>query len=418
MAEALPPVSNGGPVGLGSLRRSGSSPVSLYTAAQDPTVLLATGLPELDRVLGGGLVRGSVTLLGGEPGIGKSTIVLQLCASIARAGGTCLIVTGEESVDQVGRRALRLDANVDGVMVHADNDVESILATLDQVRPRLVVIDSIQTMSVAGAGSAAGTVTQVRESAQAFTMFAKQNNVATVIVGHVTKEGSLAGPRVLEHLVDTVLEFEGDRHHGLRFLRAVKHRFGSTDEVGVLEMTEGGLASVPDASGLFLDDRREGVPGSVVAPVIQGRRPMLVEIQALTYKSDVPRKVAQGLDSNRLAVVLAVLGSHCEINLGGHEVYASVVGGVRVDEPGTDLGLALAVWSAVTKKAIPQDVIAAGEIGLGGEVRKVAHLNRRLNEAARLGFKRAIVPAGSPDAPGELKLLQVATVADALSVFG
>jgi DNA repair protein RadA/Sms len=393
-------------------------PVSLQHAAQDPTVLLATGLPELDRVLGGGLVRGSVTLLGGEPGIGKSTIVLQLCASIARAGGSCLIVTGEESVDQVGRRAARLGANVEGVMVHADSDVESILAVLDHVRPKLVVIDSIQTMSTASAGSAAGTVGQVRECAQAFTAYAKQHGVASILVGHVTKEGSLAGPRVLEHLVDTVLEFEGDRHHSLRFLRAVKHRFGSTDEVGVLEMTETGLSSVADASQLFLDDRRSGVSGSVIAPLIQGRRPMLVEIQSLVNAVQQPaqlRRLAQGLDSNRLAVVLAVLTKYCGLPFNSHDVYASVVGGIRVDEPGADLALALALFSSRKGTVISSDLVAVGEVGLGGEVRKVSHLSRRLNEVARLGFRRALVPKGSPSGPEGLKLIPVSTISEAVS---
>jgi DNA repair protein RadA/Sms len=400
--------------GAGGKPSRRAEPVSLATASADPKVTLPTGVDELDRVLGGGLTRGSVSLLGGEPGIGKSTLILQLCAAIAKQRGRCLIVTGEESVDQVGRRAERLGANLQNVMLIAESEVEVAIAAMAEVKPALVIVDSIQTMSAASANSAAGTVSQVRESAAAFTAYAKEHNVAMVLIGHVTKEGSLAGPRVLEHMVDTVIEFEGDRHSSLRFLRTVKHRFGATDEVGVLEMTAEGLQSVPDASALFLDDRQEGVSGSAVVPVLHGKRPMLVEIQALTVDNETsPRKYAQGLDGNRLAVVNAVLQKHAGLTLNKHDVYASVIGGLRVDDPGTDLAVALAVYSTHMTTPIPDKIVAIGELGLSGEVRKATHVQKRLSEAARMGFKTAIVPSKTADVPG-MELIKVRTVSDAI----
>lgn len=392
-----------------------AQPVSLATAAADPKPTLPTGLGELDRVLGGGIVKGGVSLLGGEPGIGKSTLILQLCSAIARQKGRCLIVTGEESVDQVGRRAQRLGANHENVMLISESEVEVVLATMQEVRPELVIIDSVQTMTMAGVSSGAGTVSQVRESAAAFTAYAKEHNVATVLVGHVTKEGSLAGPRVLEHMVDTVIEFEGDRHSTLRFLRTVKHRFGATDEVGVLEMTADGLQSVNDASALFLDDRQVGVSGSAIVPVLQGKRPMLIEVQALLNDNENnPRKYAQGLDSNRLAVIVAVLNNQGVFAAGKQDVYASVVGGLRVDDPGTDLAVALALYSTKSHKPIPEKLVAIGEVGLGGEVRKVAQIDKRLAEAHRMGFTHAIVPESTKNKPEGMELLRVKTVRDAI----
>jgi DNA repair protein RadA/Sms len=270
-------------------------------------------------------------------------------------------------------------------------------------------------MTMAGVSSGAGTVSQVRESAAAFTSYAKTNNVAVVLVGHVTKEGSLAGPRVLEHMVDTVIEFEGDRHSTLRFLRTVKHRFGATDEVGVLEMTALGLQSVPDASALFLDDRQAGVSGSAVVPILQGRRPMLVEVQALTVPTEAPpRRYAQGLDNNRLAVIIAVLQKHIGLGIVKNDVYASVIGGLRVDDPGTDLAVALAVYSTHTNTPIPDKLIAIGEIGLSGEVRKATHIEKRLAEAQRLGFTTAIVPDSTKKGPDGMQLLRVKTVHTAI----
>ncbi len=365
---------------------------------------------------------GSVTLLGGEPGIGKSTLVLQVCAGLAAGGVRCLVVTGEESADQVGRRAQRLGVGVDDVMLLAETDIESIIAAVDSVSPDLVIIDSVQTMSAAGVGAAAGTVSQVRECAQALAALAKQREIAVMLVGHVTKEGTLAGPRVLEHLVDTVLEFEGDRHQGLRFLRAVKHRFGATDEVGVFAMQERGLESVSDASGLFLDDRRPGTPGSAVFPAMQGRRPMLVEVQALTAETSAvppqPRRVAQGIDGQRLAVILAVVSRRAFISVGLQDVFVSVVGGVRLDEPAADLAVALAVVSSLSDQPLNPDTVFIGEIGLGGEVRKVPGLERRLSEAQRMGFKSAIVPPGETDGPKGLSVTHVSTLQEAVKTLG
>ena len=372
-----------------------------------------TGIGELDRVLGGGLVPGSVTLLGGEPGIGKSTLLLQL---LSRWPGTTLYISAEESPQQVRLRAERLGTVRDELWLAAETSLAGIIAAIDRSTPELVVVDSIQTIADHGLGSTAGSVLQVRACAQQLTAEAKQRGVAVVLVGHVTKDGALAGPRVLEHVVDTVLSFEGDRHHALRLLRAVKHRFGSTDELGLFEMTATGLVGVPDPSRLFLADRRAAVPGSVVVPAMDGRRPLLVEVQSLTVP--VPpgapaRRSAQGLDGGRLALLLAVLERRAGVRVADQDVYASAVGGVRLHEPATDLPVALAVASAVTDRRVPDDVVVTGEVGLGGEVRQVAHAARRLGEAVRMGFERAIVPAATPDVAG-MRLLRVRTVLEAL----
>jgi DNA repair protein RadA/Sms len=379
-----------------------------------------TGIGELDRVLAGGLVPGSVTLLGGEPGIGKSTLLLQLAAARARRGDAVLYVSAEESRPQVRLRAERLDALVPAVLLAADTSLPEILGHLDAVRPALVIVDSIQTVHDPQLTSAPGSVAQVRECAHALVQEAKRRGVAMVLAGHVTKDGNLAGPRVLEHVVDTVLSFEGDRHHALRMLRAVKHRFGSTSELGLFEMTDGGLVGVPDASGLFLADRHPGVPGSVVVPTLDGHRPLLVEVQALVESSGLalPRRSAQGLDAGRLPLLLAVLGKHAATNTSKHDVYALAVGGVRVVEPGADLAIALAVTSSTRDLAIPEDLVACGEIGLGGELRQVAQMSRRLAEAARLGFTRAIVPQSAPEPPPGMRLIRVSSVADAIRHAG
>lgn len=396
------------------------TPLALSEAIADVAVAYPTGVGEVDRVLGGGLVAGSVTLLGGEPGIGKSTLVLQLCSGLANGGQKCLVVTGEESAEQVGRRAERLGIRHENITLLAETDVATILAVIDRVRPDVVIIDSVQTMAAAGIGSATGSTTQVREVAQTFTAMAKAQRIAVLLIGHVTKEGSLAGPRVLEHVVDTVLEFEGDRHQGLRFLRAVKHRFGATDEVGVLSMMSSGLESVSDASGLFLDDRRPGIEGSIVVPVLHGRRPMLVEIQSLVDTGAAlpqPRRVAQGIDSARFALIIAVLANRARFKLQTFDVFTSVVGGVRVDDPGADLGIALAMASAAGMTSIRGDVIAVGEIGLGGEIRKVPQLEKRLMEASRLGFKKAIVPKGSDVKIVGLEIRPVDSLSDAITIL-
>ena len=377
-----------------------------------------TTIPELDRVLGGGLVPGSVTLLGGEPGIGKSTLLMQLLAAWPKK---TLYVTAEESTQQVRLRAERLGALNDNVWLLAEMSLPNIFNAIQQVSPDLVVIDSIQTIADPELSSPPGSVVQVRGCAHRLVQEAKHRNLPVIMVGHVTKEGGLAGPRVLEHVVDTVLSFEGERHHALRLLRAAKHRFGPTSELGLFEMTETGMVGVPDASQLFLADRRTGVPGSVVVPTLEGQRPLLVELQALTNPVSggaPPRRSAQGVDSGRLALLLAVLERRARVSLAGHEVYASVVGGVKLSEPGADLGMCLALVSAIANKPLPADLVVIGEVGLAGEVRQVAQVGRRLAEAARLGFTRAIVPASaSAKVPG-IRVDTAATINEALSLAG
>ena len=379
----------------------------------------STGVGELDRVLGGGLVPGSVTLVGGEPGIGKSTLLLQAAASMARAGARCLLVSAEESKQQVRLRAERMGSLEPELWLVAETALPAVVAAVDEVKPDVVVVDSIQTVFHPELGSTPGSVSQVRECASQLVTLAKQRGLATVLVGHVTKEGALAGPRVLEHVVDTVLSFEGERHHALRLLRAVKHRFGATGELGLFEMAGSGLVGVPDPGALFLADRRSGVPGSVVMPAMEGHRPLLVEIQALVTESNLAmaRRSAQGLDAGRLALVIAVLAERAGMPLPNCDVYASAVGGIRVTEPAADLAVALALASARCGRPVPDDVVACGEVGLAGELRQVAAAPRRLAEAARLGFRRAVLPSSAPDMPG-LDVVRAATLADALRVLG
>jgi DNA repair protein RadA/Sms len=375
-----------------------------------------TGIGELDRVLSGGLVPGSVTLLGGEPGVGKSTLVLQALAALAAQGQAVLYVSGEEAAQQVRLRAERLGALGHPVWFVAETRLDNVTEQIETVRPTVVVVDSIQTMVDTSIGSSAGSLTQVRECAARLTAEAKRRGVAVIMVGHVTKDGELAGPRVLEHLVDTVLSLGGERHPALRLLRAVKHRFGSTDELGLFEMGEAGLIGLPDPSRLFLADRRSGVSGSVVVPTVEGHRPLLVELQALVTNESPgsPRRSAQGVDAGRLAFLLAVLEQRAGVEVSRSDLYALAVGGVRVVEPAADLALVLAVASARLDRAIDGGTVAIGEVGLGGEVRQVGQTARRLAEAARLGFTRAVVPGSVTDAPPGLVLEPVTTVADAL----
>lgn len=377
-----------------------------------------TWVSEFDRVLGGGLVAGSVTLLGGEPGIGKSTLTLQILGSLANSGRRGLLVSAEESPQQVQLRAGRLGARRDTVWIVAETALPSILAAVSEVQPDLLVVDSIQTVFDPESDSSPGSVTQVRECAHALVLAAKASGVPTILVGHVTKDGNLAGPRVLEHVVDTVLSFEGDRHHALRMLRAAKHRFGATGELGLFEMRDEGLVGLDDPAELLLGDRRPDLAGSCVVPVLEGKRTLLVEVQALVSKTNapMPRRSAQGVDTNRLATMLAVMQRSGAFFFGDKDVYASVVGGVKVGEPAGDLGLAIALASAASETQVPADVVAIGEVGLGGEIRRVAHMDRRLQEAARLGFGRAIVPAATPEVPG-IQLMRMATLADALKGF-
>jgi DNA repair protein RadA/Sms len=391
----------------------------LVEVGEMATFTQPTGVTELDRVLGGGLVPGSVTLIGGEPGIGKSTLVLQALATMAKRGSHCLLVVGEESPEQVRARAQRLDALAPSLLVVGETSLPAVLAHADTVVPDVLAIDSVQTLADPDTPGTPGSVTQVRDGSQRIVRYAKDHHIATLLVGHVTKDGSLAGPRALEHVVDTVLSFEGDRHHALRMLRASKHRFGPTDELGVLEMVERGLSSVPDATALFLADRRPGVSGSVIAPVMDGNRPLLVEVQALVVdtSSQPPRRVAHALDTGRVAMLTAVLHKRggC-LALANADVYTSVAGGARVAEPGADLALALAIATSLYDGAVASDTVVLGELGLGGEVRQVAHAPRRLAEAARVGFTRAIVPKSTPDVAG-MTLCRVESLRAALDLL-
>jgi DNA repair protein RadA/Sms len=356
---------------------------------------LASGLAEFDRVTGGGFVRGSVLLLGGDPGIGKSTLLIQVAAALARRGQRTVYISGEEAVAQVRLRAGRLGLAGAQVELAAETSVEDIVATLgDGVIPRLVVIDSIQTMWTDLVEAAPGTVTQVRASAQALIRFAKRAGAAVILVGHVTKDGQIAGPRVVEHMVDAVLSFEGEGSHQFRILRAVKNRFGPTDEIGVFEMSGGGLREIANPSELFLSERDLGSPGTAVFAGIEGSRPLLVEIQALVAPTSfgTPRRAVNGWDQNRLSMVLAVLESHCGVRLSGHDVYLNVAGGLRIQEPAADLAAAAALVSSLADAPLPADAVYFGEISLSGAVRPVAQAAARLKEAQKLGFARAILP--------------------------
>ena len=397
----------------------GARPVPIAGVDVRGAVRRPTGVAEVDRVLGGGLVPGSVTLLGGEPGIGKSTVALQMLAATCSAGGPVLLVSAEESPEQARLRAGRLGALDPGLLVVSETRLPEVLAAADEVRPVLLVVDSIQAVHDPETAGGPGSVAQVRDGASSLVRFAKERGIATILIGHVTKEGALAGPRVLEHVVDTVLSFEGDRHHAFRMLRASKHRFGPTDEIGLFEMRADGMRGVPDASAFFLADRRPATPGSVVAAVVDGTRPLLVEMQALTAMtaSPHPRRSTRGLDGSRLEMLLAVLTQRAKVVFGRYDVYASVTGGIRVTDTGADLALALAIAGVRANRAVPSHTLALGEIGLGGEVRQVAHAPRRLTEAARLGFRTAVVPESTPDVPG-IHLERVMTVEEALAVAG
>ena len=403
--------------GDASVAAPGAGPVPIPDVGRGAADRRATGVGELDRVLGGGLVPGSVTLLVGEPGMGKSTLLLQALGRLAASGARCLLVGAEESPEQVRMRAERVGALDASLLLADDASLARVRAHVDAVSPAVLAVDSIQAISDPALPGAPGSITQVRECAHALVRLAKERGIPTLLVGHVTKEGTLAGPRALEHVVDTVLSFDGDRHHTLRFLHALKHRFGATTELGLLEMRGDGLIDVPDASALFLADRRPDAPGSVVAPVVEGSRPLLVEVQALVAPSaaPMPRRSATGLDSTRLALLLAVLEQRAGVQVAGAEVYASVAGGVRVSEPGVDLAVALAVAGAHRGQVVASDTVVLGEIGLGGELRQVPQASRRLAEAARLGFTRAIGPPSLPTTAG-IRVVAVATLADALEV--
>ena len=365
---------------------------------------MRTGIAEFDRAIGGGIVPGSAMLLGGDPGIGKSTLLLQVAAKLAASGRQVVYVSGEEAADQVRLRAIRLGLGGAPVRLAAATSVRDILTTVSQGEPpAMLVIDSIQTMHSDLIEGAPGTVSQVRASAQELVRFAKDKGTALVLVGHVTKDGTIAGPRVLEHMVDTVLGFEGERSHQYRILRAAKNRFGGTDEIGVFAMDGGGLVEVPNPSALFLTQRGEPVSGTSVFPALEGTRPVLVEIQALVVRlasGATPRRAAVGWDGGRLAMVLAVLEARCGISFATAEVYLNVAGGYRLSDPAADLAVAAALVSALSERPVPQDAVVMGEIALSGEVRPVAHAGLRLKESSKLGFDRAWVPAGTDQASG------------------
>ena len=371
-------------------------PTLLGDVSADEAERISTGVSELDRVLGGGLVPASLVLVGGEPGVGKSTLLLSALGAIARSGRHALLVTGEESVAQVSLRATRL-GGADKVEILAETELDAVCATLEKERPDVCVIDSVQTLHASALGSAPGSVAQVREAAGRLLRVAKEAGVATILVGHVTKDGAVAGPRVLEHLVDCVLQFEGDRYQEHRILRATKNRFGSTNELGVFEMTAGGLVGVPDPSQLF-GSTHPGEIGAAVGCVLEGTRPILLEVQALVAPTDLamPRRVATGVDPRRLAMIVAVLGRHAGVALATADVFVNVAGGVKIEEPGADLAVALAVASAARGTSVLEGAAAFGEIGLTGRLRATSQAERRLDECVKLGIRTIVAPSGIP----------------------
>lgn len=385
----------------------------------DEEIRYSTGAGELDRVLGGGLVKGSLVLLGGEPGIGKSTLLLQICSYLG-AEHSILYVSGEESVRQVKLRADRLGVTTPNLYLLSMTDAESICSTIMSSRPDIVIIDSIQTMNIRSISSASGSITQVRECTNLFMHLAKDMEIPIFLVGHVNKDGAIAGPKVMEHIVDTVLFFEGDRHQSYRLLRAVKNRFGSTNEIGVFEMLDRGLQEVENPSQMLLSGRPHNVSGTCVACVMEGTRPILAEVQALAAKTSysAPRRMATGFDFNRLNIIIAVLEKRLGIFLGTLDIYLNIVGGFRLDEPAGDLPVAMALYSGVMDKQINEELIAFGEIGLGGEIRSVSHIVQRIKEAERMGFKYCVVPKQSMSNIStkdyNIKIIAVSTLKQAL----
>lgn len=393
--------------------------VDLNSNTQEHLRIL-TDINELDRVLGGGIVKGSAVLIGGDPGIGKSTLLLQLVSSLAKVNFNCAYITGEESVEQIQLRASRLGLAGSSVKLLSATNVETILSLLRKENNMgLIVIDSIQTMFTNALNAAPGTVSQVKSTAHDLIKFAKENNIVIILVGHVTKEGQLAGPKVLEHIVDTVLYFEGDRGHNFRIIRAVKNRFGGVNEIGVFEMTESGLVEILNPSALFLSPINRQISGSCVFAGIEGARPILTEMQSLIAPSYVPtpRRSVVGWDLNRLSMLIAVLGSRYGVNLFNKEVYLNIVGGLKVSEPAADLAAFCSILSSVCNQPLPEGTVVFGEIGLSGEVRKVAKSEARLKEAKKLGFKKAIVAAGTEYNDKDIELIQIGHIKQLSDIF-
>lgn len=403
-----------------AVRSDGARPVRLREVDVSTSGRVRLSIEEFNRVLGGGIVPGSVVLIGGDPGVGKSTLILQAASDLAARNTTVLYVSAEESAQQVRVRADRMGLDGDGLFIHAEIDLDSILAAADQLDPGLVIIDSIQTIQSADLESSPGTVSQVRACASRLSNWAKPKNIPVFLIGHVTKEGTVAGPRVLEHMVDAVLYLEGDRFHQYRMLRAAKNRFGSTNEIGVFDMADSGLREVRNPSEVFLEERNAMAAGSAVAVTLEGSRPILLEIQALAAATafGLPRRSATGFDTNRLHLLLAVLQRRVGMALGNHDVYVSVVGGFRVSEPAADLAAAVAIASGMRDAPVPADTVYIGEVGLSGDIRMVQQIDRRLQEAARLGFRRAIVPARwkatSNSGLDELEIVGVKTLREAI----
>ncbi len=423
--EEKAPVTAARTAGGGVAPRSAARPLTEIDPSESKAV--STGVGELDRVLGRGIVPGSVVLLAGEPGVGKSTLLLEVARRWAEAGRRALYITGEESAGQVRMRAERTDAVHENVLLAAETDLATVFAHVEETAPTLLVVDSVQTMVAADVDGVTGGVTQIRAVTTALTSLAKHSGIAVLLVGHVTKDGAVAGPRSLEHLVDVVLSFEGDKHSTLRMVRGIKNRFGAADEIGCFEQREDGIAEVSDPSGLFLHHRDGSAVGTAVTVAMDGRRALLGEVQGLVAESTMasPRRAVSGLDSARVAMMLAVLDANCKLGLSNHEVYASTVGGMRLTEPASDLAVTLAITSAISGRAMRAGTVALGEVGLAGEVRRIAALPRRLAEAARLGFTTAIVPkAGEQPTPPRLAkgktmtLVPVATLVEALLAVG
>ncbi len=384
-----------------------AAPIRLTEVSEEETPRMQTHIKEFDRLLGGGLMQGSLSLVGGEPGIGKSTLLMQVSNAIARQGLVVLYVCGEESVSQTSQRARRLGISSENLLLLSETNFSLIKKQVEKVKPDLVIVDSIQIIYKSELSSAPGSVTQVRETATELMHLAKQNDISILLIGHVTKSGEIAGPRVLEHLVDTVLYFEGDRQHNYRLMRVVKNRFGSTDEIAVFQMGEGGLKEIPNPSELFLEERMKGNAGSVIIPTVEGSRPILIEVQALVTDTaySTPSRRCAGLDSNRLALLLAVMEKRVGYQLHNRDVFVSVAGGMKITEPAIDLGVVLAVASSLMNLTVDPETIVIGEVGLGGEIRSVPRLEERLKEAVHMGFKKALIPK-----KGYLEHKQIETV--------